>query len=127
MGLDEKRKFTRIPFETQITLTAGEKVITADRLRDISLGGVFIFCAETLPEHTPCELDINLVGPASLLRIHVEGEVVRQGDTGLAIEFTRIDLDGLVHLRHFIKVHSMDPQTIDREYAANLLSINRVP
>ncbi len=123
MPSTEKRKFTRVPFQTEITVTAGEKVIVAHGIRDISLGGVFIVTDESLAEKTPCELSLRLVGRVSLLLIEVEAEVVRSEEPGIAVRFTRIDLDGLVHLKHFIAVHSLDPDTIDREYRVNLLDL----
>ncbi len=61
----------------------------------------------TLPEKTPCTLNIELFGPASLLSIRMEAEVVRVDGNGNAVEFTNMDLDSLIHLRHLIRVHSM--------------------
>ena len=93
----------RVLFETIIKMTAGNAVIMSNRLRDISLGGAFVFTSGTsLPESALCVLEIDLIGRASLLRIQVEAEVVRADEEGMAVKFTRIDLDSLVHLRHLI-------------------------
>jgi hypothetical protein len=121
MSITEKRKFTRIPFHTKITITAGENTYISNRLRDISLGGAFIILESVLPQATACSLDIDLIGPASLLRIQVEGEVVRAQENGIAVKFTRIDLDSLLHLRHMIKVFTQDPELIQHEFVTNLL------
>ncbi len=126
MPLDEKRKFTRIPFETTIKVTAGTTVIVSNRSRDIGLGGAFVVTEGTsLPESTSCVLEIDLIGPASLLRIQVEAEVVRVDEEGMAMKFTKIDLDSLVHLRHLIRVHAQDPETVDAEYDEGLLELDR--
>ncbi len=126
MRFDEKRKFTRIPFETTIKVTAGETVIVSNHSRDIGLGGVFVFTEGTsLSESTSCLLEIDLIGPASLLRIQVEAEVVRVDEEGMAMKFTKIDLDSLVHLRHLIRVHAEDPETVDVEYDEGLLESDR--
>ncbi len=123
MLMNEKRKFTRTPFETEIRVVTDDHVAISHRLRDISLGGAFIALKTPLPEGAPCILHIDLIGPKSLLKIEIEGEVVRKEEEGMAVKFTRIDLDSLVHLRHLIKVHSQDPETIDIEFAQELLKV----
>ena len=78
MFFDEKRKFTRVLFETPIKNTSGQMATVSNRLRDISLGGAFVLTSgNTLEEKAPCILDIGPIGRASLLRVQVEGEVVR--------------------------------------------------
>ena len=120
---DEKRKFTRVPFSTKVGLTAGERTIFANEMRDVSLGGAYVLTTESLPQGTGCQLDIELTGPASLLCIRVEGEVLRSDPDGMAIKFTRIDLDSLIHLNHLIRICSSDPELIDLEYTQNLFEI----
>jgi len=123
MNDGEKRQFTRIPFRTEAKIAAGSKVISSNNLRNISLGGAFVEVNEHLPEGEPCVLSVDLIGPASLLRIHVDGYVVRVKDDGMALKFTKIELDSLNHLRHLIKVHAMDPEVVDSEFTENLLEI----
>ena len=119
----EKRKFTRTPFEMEIRVITDDRIVVSHRLRDISLGGAYIEVDQPLEEGASCILSIDLIGPRSLLRIEIEGEVVRVEDDGMAVTFTRIDLDSLVHLRHLIKVHSQDPDTIDYEFSSTLLAV----
>jgi hypothetical protein len=119
----EKRKFTRIKFDTEVKLTADQTVIVSNQLRDVSLGGAFVCSPQTLPKGTICVLEIKLVGPASLLRIGVEGQVVREEEDGMAVKFTRIDLDSLIHLRHIIAIRSGDPKGVDDEFSRELLEI----
>jgi PilZ domain len=121
MPITEKRKFTRIPFHTRITVTNGETAYLSNRLRDIGLGGAFIFMDEFAPDGACCTLDIELIGPASLLRIEIEGEIVRVQRDGIAIKFTRIDLDSLLHLKHIIRLFTQDPDMIHNEFISNLL------
>lgn len=121
MTVSEKRKFTRTPFETEIRVVTDDRVAISHRLKNISLGGVFILLENPLPAGSPCILNIDLIGPKTLLRIEVEGEVVRAETDGMAVRFTRIDVDSLVHLRHLIKIHSLEPRTIDREFSEKLV------
>jgi len=120
---DEKRKFTRIDFRTEIKVSTGEAEIISSNMRNVSLGGIFIDTEETIPVGAECAITIDLVGPASSLRFLVEGEVVRKDEEGIAVRFTRMDADSLIHLRHLIKIHADDPATIDQEYYRKLLEI----
>lgn len=122
MTVIEKRTFTRTPFETEIRVVTDDRVAISHRLKDISLGGAYIVLDHPLKVGASCILNIDLIGPKSLLRIEVEGEVARSEEGGMGVRFTRIDLDSLVHLRHLIKVYAQDPETIDYELARRLLA-----
>lgn len=123
MSDSEKRKFTRVKFRTEVQLTSDQTVIVSRELRDVSLGGAFVSSAQTLAKGTMCLLRIDLMGPASLLRIGVEAEVVREEPDGMALKFTRIDLDSLIHLRHIVAIRSGDPQGVLDEFDRELLEI----
>ena len=119
--MTEKRRFTRTPFETEIRVISDDRMVISNHLRDISLGGAYLHVEKPLAKGKLCILGIDLIGPRSLLRVEIEGEVARVDDEGMAVKFTRIDVDSLVHLRHLIKVHSQDPETIDCEFESNFL------
>ncbi len=112
----EKRKFTRIPFEIKVSLAMGDDVIKSTRLKNISLGGMYVQTDASFLPGTECVAAIEMVGASSRLSIQAEAEVVRNEEDGLALSFTKIDLDSLIHLRHLIAIHSADPATIDKEY-----------
>jgi hypothetical protein len=123
MSDSEKRKFTRVKFQTEVKLTSDQTVIVSKELRDVSLGGAFVCSAQTLPKGAMCVLEIELMGPASLLRIGIEAQVVREEPDGMAVKFTRIDLDSLIHLRHIIAIRSGDPRGVNDEFDRELLEI----
>lgn len=118
---EDKRKFTRVPFQTTVRVTVGDKSLLARQLRDVSLGGVFVFSTESFTNGSVCDLELELRGPRSLLVIQAEGEVTRVEKDGMALKFTRIDLDGLIHLRHLIRIYSADPEVVDVEFRDNFL------
>jgi len=121
MTIPERRDFTRISVEIEIKIENEGTRVTSDRLRNISLGGAFILSEEKPPAGTPLTLTLSLVGPSSLLRMEVQAEVIREDDDGVAIEFTKIDLDSLMHLHHLIKIHSHNPEAVDKEFVHNLI------
>lgn len=126
MSTESDRKFTRVPFKTEIKVTSGNTVIASSLVRDISLGGIFIETPDRLPIGAQCAVNIDLIGPATRMEIRVEGEVVRVEQAGVALNFTRIESDSLIHLRHLIEIHAEDPQTIDQEYFQELFKIEPV-
>lgn len=123
MPEEEKRQFTRIPFETTVRVTVGDRILLARHVRDVSLGGVFVCTPESFSNGTVCDLEIELKGPGSLLVIHAEGEVTRVEREGMALRFTGMDLDGLIHLRHLIRIYAEDPEVVDLEYSGRLLGV----
>jgi hypothetical protein len=123
MDANEKREFTRVPFRTEVKLTAANKTIVSNKLQNISLGGAFISCEECFPPGTMCLLEIKLTGPASLLKIGVEAKVVRAEENGMGVRFSRMDVDSLIHLSHIVKIESEDPKEVDLEYSQKLLQI----
>ncbi|MEW6350916.1 MAG: PilZ domain-containing protein [Thermodesulfobacteriota bacterium] len=112
---NERRHFTRVVVRMQITVSHGEAGLIARELQDISMGGAFIVNGTPLPVGTACVLSLEVSGPSSVLQIELEGEVIRTDGTGMAIRFTKIDLDSFLHLRHLVKLFSRDPETIDAE------------
>lgn len=123
----EKRKFTRIPFEIAITLSTESLRISASRMRNVSLGGMFVLTHETLPLDSLCAVEIDLIGPASLLRVRLEADVIRVEPDGLALKFTKMDMDSLIHLKHLITIHADTPEIIDKEYYKTLIGVEPPP
>lgn len=124
MADDEQRRFTRIPFETTVRVVAAGRTVVSRTVRNVSLGGVYVCVVDQLPHGTVCELAIELKGPRSILVIQAEGEVVRvDPGEGMALQFTKIDLDGLIHLRHLIRIYAEDPQVVDVEFTETLLGM----
>jgi hypothetical protein len=123
MASTEKRKFTRIPLETQINISCGKASIITNRFKDIGLGGAFVFTDSRIPLGTVCMVEIQILGPTSKLTMHVVGEVVRHGDDGMALSFTEIDVDSLIHLHHVIKINAQNPDVVEREFENELVGI----
>ena len=119
-----KRKYTRVDFETTVKVATASAEVLATRIRDISLGGLFIMTDEPLPLGAQCTVYLDLKGPASLLHIKVEGEVVRVEENGVGLVFTKMDADSLIHLHHLVKIHAQDPTRIDNEYYKELLEVD---
>ena len=112
----EKRKNTRIDFQTSVVLrSAGETILSAADSKDISLKGMFIKTAKVLAVGTPCDLELNLSGTSTRLRISVKGRISRQGEGGLGVSFDGIDLDSYWHLKNLLLYNAPDPDALEKE------------
>ena len=118
MAMDaEKRKNTRINFQTSIILRSeGETILSAADSKDISLKGMFIKTAKVLAVGTPCDLELNLSGTSTRLSIAVKGRISRQGEGGLGVSFDGIDLDSYWHLKNLLLYNAQDPDALEREF-----------
>lgn len=127
MSDSEKRKFTRIPFEIAISLSTDTQRISASRMRDVSLGGMFVFTGETLPLNSLCNVEIEVIGPGSQLRVRLEADVIRIEPDGIALKFAKMDMNSLIHLKHLITIHAEAPEVIDEEYFKRLIGVDPPP
>ena len=115
---ENRRRKTRVRFETQVILRIKDVEVTAEASsRDISLQGVFLATDAALPQGAPCEVEILLTGSSSRLSIRVRGHVARRDAEGLGIVFESIDPDSYFHLRNLLLYNSSDPEEIENEQA----------
>jgi hypothetical protein len=84
--------------------------------RDISLKGMFIKTDQVLEIGMPCDLKLILSGASTNLSIAVKGEITRQGDGGLGVSFSEIDLDSYWHLKNLLLYNARDPDAIEGEF-----------
>jgi len=124
MGEDHRRRFTRVPGELKVNLTVGDRVITSNKSRDLSLGGMFVESDIVHPVGTVCDVQVQLTGETSGLYIKAEAEVVRTEADGMGLAFIRMDVDSLTLLKHLVAIHSGDLGLISKEYFCELLAVD---
>lgn len=113
---DEKRKRTRVHFETQVVLKTDVSEITAGaNSSDISMKGMFVSTDEKIPVGTPCDIEIVLSGTTSRLALNIEGAVARQDKDGLGITFNSMDVDSYLHLKNIVMYNAQDPDAVEEE------------
>lgn len=111
----ERRQFSRIEFNADVTLTQEGETLCA-QLEDISLNGVLL--STTVDHHlrddVPCMLDISLTGDVT---ITMQVTLVHSSPRFLGLHCTSIDMESVIHLRRLVEINLVDPRASERVLA----------
>ena len=116
MGNNEKRKNTRVTFQTSADLKFIDTSYSKCETENLSVKGVSVLGITGHQVGEKCELNLALSGSTSELRLEMKGEIVRVEENGVALHFTEIDLDSFYHLKNIVYYNSEDPDTIQAEF-----------
>lgn len=112
----ERRKHTRVLFETQVILKAGNsEIVTQGQTKDISIKGMFVTTDIKIPPQTPCEIELILTGSSTKLSLKMNGKIVFQDSSGLGVVFNTIDHDSYFHLKNLLMYNASDPEALEEE------------
>jgi hypothetical protein len=115
MPEDERRKFSRIPFNS-IAIVRNRKTQTEGEIDNLSLNGVLLKTSEKIETGCDLELEIFLIEPASDISIKLCGKVLRQTSEGIAVQFTGMYLDDFGRLRDQIANRIGDKGKVIEEF-----------
>lgn len=110
---DDRRHFTRIPFDADITLSRnGEKWQT--QLLDISLHGVLVSRPEAWPQDGGEEYCITLpLGGDSSIKVN--GRIAHIEADQIGLSFENMELESASHLKRLLLFNLGDQGLVDRE------------
>jgi len=114
--MSEQRRFSRVPFDAQCTISAGG-VERKAHLLDISLKGVLLELPRQWHPEAEGKVQVQVLlgdGPA-MIRMDTHVSHREQDQLGLACD--SIDLESISHLRRLIELNTGDPELIHRELA----------
>jgi len=111
------RRFRRVPFEAEVTLTHAQETWSC-QLLDVALRGALLACSETLsiPFGSHCHIHIALQG--SSLALDFEAELVHKEEGHYGFIFLSEDLETLTHLRKLLELNTGDAETTREEMDA---------
>jgi pSer/pThr/pTyr-binding forkhead associated (FHA) protein len=111
-----QRKFSRIPFEVDVTLH-DEQRRWETRLLDISLHGALVTAPATFAatEDKRYRLTVHLEGGPDIC---MDVEVAHREDDELGLNCKDIDVDSITHLRRLVELNLGDPDLLERELSA---------
>jgi len=116
---NERRKNTRVPFQTIADVTFVGKRYNKCETEDLSIKGISVLGPSGQRVGEKCDISLALSGSSSELILEMKGEVVRVNPDGLALHFTEIDFDSFYHLKNIVYYNSQDPDQIDLELTDN--------
>jgi hypothetical protein len=111
-----RREFTRISFQIDVELTAEPFPSIDCELRDVSLNGLYLVCADPLPLGTDCRVALLLGGPEHPSRIEVHATVTRVEAAGMGLEITGIlGVESFEHLRNLVLYNAPQREQVEQE------------
>ncbi|MDX1811249.1 MAG: PilZ domain-containing protein [Gammaproteobacteria bacterium] len=119
---NERRKFTRIPFEASVTLSNPGGHWTG-KLLDISLNGLLISKPQNWNIAKQDEKYLVEVHPADeVFTIRMEVHIAHSEESHVGLQCNYIDIDSASHLRRLVELNIGDEAILTRELSALLHS-----
>ncbi len=111
----EKRSFTRIQFQAKAFVRAKDTTVIGV-IENLSLNGIFLKTPEKLRVNRDVRIELLFTGTSSQLSILLNGKILRHERTGMAIQFSDIDLDAFFHLENLIKYNTDEIDTVKKQF-----------
>ena len=112
MADDNRRKSTRVYFQTTANLHFDDADFTNCETADLSIKGVFVMGISGRAIGDRCAIQLQLSGSSQQLVLDMQGEVARLGPKGIGIKFLEIDLDSFNHLKNIVYYNSENPDAL---------------
>lgn len=112
----QRRRFTRIAFDAEACLSAGEQQWAVELL-DLSLKGALVTRPDGWEAQAggPFRLELQLGEDAA---IAMDVSIAHQEDDRLGLHCEDIDLDSITHLRRLVELNLGNPDLLERELAS---------
>tara|TARA_R110001583_G_scaffold767_3_gene7110 strand:- start:2133 stop:2522 length:390 start_codon:yes stop_codon:yes gene_type:complete len=118
--MSERRQFSRIHFQSACSLNfskiVAESNLTASLL-DISLDGALLTISHETSTLIGEQVEMQLTLDGSDVTLLLNGIVCHQQQALLGIQFTKIDIETMAHLKRLIELNSGDSENMHREFA----------
>ena len=112
--IDDKRKFSRIPFDTTVHLVSAEGSWNC-QLLDISLKGLLATMPADWQAKTGDLYLVEMLTENEEATIRMEVSVMHTEDNHAGFRCEHIDLDSISHLRRLVELNLGDSDVLDRE------------
>lgn len=112
MAKKDRRKESRIPYQSIVDLNFSKKKYDRLKTRDLSVMGAYVEGLAGPKKGALCDIKLQLSGEASELLLKLKGEVVRVEDDGVALEFVEVKKDCFYHLKNIAYIIHSNPDDI---------------
>ena len=114
--MEERRQYERVVFKAEADLVVQDNAYHADEIGNLSLGGCLLPIVESLVPGTACQVKIKIGGASTELSIVLNGEVLRSNEKGVAVKFTHMEPDCLMHLQNIVRHNAPYSQDAAKEF-----------
>jgi hypothetical protein len=111
----EDRVQPRVIFHVCATLEFNGQDVNGN-VENLSMSGMLVNTTDLVPENTKGEAIVYLSGSSSELSLNMDFEVIRREKHGIAVKFTKIDIDSYIHLRNIIAFNKLDEYKLIKEF-----------
>lgn len=108
----ERRKFTRIQFNTIATITQNDNSVDA-HLIDISLNGLLVATPKQYTLRSDLSTNITMA-LSNDTTITIIAKLVHSSDDTLGFQCESIDIESMGHLRRLLALNMSDPHATER-------------
>lgn len=111
------RRFRRIPFEAEATLSSGQEAWSVELL-DIAMKGAMIGTDKTLPLILGTEFGLSITLPGTPISLDFLAILVHCEENHYGFRFISENLETLTHLRKLIELNTGDAEATRSELSA---------
>ena len=111
---DEKRRFSRVPFDADVLLTKDGKEWRS-QLIDISLKGVLVKTPENWDAVSGEKFNLEVIFADSGSLITADISVAHSEEDHTGFQINNIDVESVSHLRRLMELNLGDPELLNRE------------
>ena len=118
--MSERRKFSRVNFQGICSLVFDKKTEHHDfeaSLIDISLNGALISINPLIVDLEEERVQLHLGLEGSDIELLLNGFVCHQQEKLLGVQFTKLSIDTISHLKRLIELNLGDNESMKREFA----------
>ncbi len=112
----DKRQYVRVVFTRTVKLSVEGQYRGRYRVRDLSLGGLFIEGKIDAHPGLDCRLELHETGRHSSLILDFEAKIIRTDQDGLAVEFINMEEDSYMFLQTMVLYSSDDPVGVAQDF-----------
>jgi c-di-GMP-binding flagellar brake protein YcgR len=117
--LEERRRFTRVPFDVIADLEVNGETFHTETIEDLSVGGCRLPIKTDLCIGADCQVTIFLTGSQEEIRVEMVGTIVRYDSESVSVKFTSVDPESEAHLQRIVMYNAQDPAKVEKEIQDN--------
>ena len=120
MAMENKRRHTRIPFQTKVDVRFADDELLVCDTKDLCLSGVWVQSNHDRREGEECEIIFRKAGIMNNRMLRLRGEVVRVDDSGMALLFTEMNYNTYTNLQTVLLDNAENPFEVAEDFIDRL-------